>query len=142
MYSTTRILILALAANYQGASKGTVTHKISWTKPPLHAYKINTDACFSLNGEGAAGVVLRNDKGEAVAGGCWPLSNLLDATTAEALALQKGFMLIEQLGCSPVTIETDSLELVQAYNGVIDIWSPYTAILVDCCLRLVSLWLM
>ena len=87
--------ILALAANYQGASKGTVVHKISWTKPSLHSYKLNTDASFSLNGEGAAGAVLRNDKGEAVADGCWPLSNLLDATTAEALALQNGLMLIE-----------------------------------------------
>ena len=127
--------ILALAANYHGAVKGTLSHEIPWSKPPLHTYKLNTDACFFPNGVGAVGVVLRNDKGEAIAGGCWPLTNLFDATTAEALALQKGFMLIEQLGCSPVTIETDSLELVQAFNGVFEVSSPYTAILVDCFLR-------
>ena len=32
-------------------------------------------------------------------------------------------------------IETDSLELVQAFNGVIEVWSPYAAILADCFQR-------
>ena len=29
-------------------------------------------------------------------------------------------------------IESDSLELIQACNGVIEVWNPYTAILADC----------
>ena len=36
------------------------------------------------------------------------------------------------MGCRPVIVETDSLELVEAFNRKIDIWSPYTAILMDC----------
>ena len=91
--------------------------------------------CFFPNGEGAAGVVLRNIKGDAVVGGCWPLSNLLDATTAKVTALQRGLQLIENLGCSSVIIETNSLELCQAFNGIIEVWSPYGAILVDCFVR-------
>ena len=43
-------------------------------------------------------------------------------------------MLIERIGCSPVTIGSDSLELCQAYDGVIEVWSPYTVILMDCFL--------
>jgi ribonuclease HI len=36
---------------------------------------------------------------------------------AEAYALLEGLQLIERVGCSPVTVETNSLELVQAFNG-------------------------
>jgi ribonuclease HI len=60
------------------------------------------------------------------------LENLMSPTMAEAHALHKGLKLIENLGYSPVTIESDSVELVQAYNGVIDTSSPYTAILDEC----------
>jgi ribonuclease HI len=96
---------------------------------------LNIDACFFPNGTGATGPVLRDSKGHVVAGVSRVLCQILDATTEEAIALQNGLQLIEGLGCALVVIETDSLELVQAYNGVIDIWSPYTAILADCFQR-------
>uniref|UniRef100_A0A8R7NW91 RNase H type-1 domain-containing protein n=1 Tax=Triticum urartu TaxID=4572 RepID=A0A8R7NW91_TRIUA len=51
---------------------------------------------------------------------------------AEAIALQRGLELLEDLGCQPVIVESDSLEIIQACNGVIEIWSPYSAILADC----------
>ena len=89
-------------------------------------------ACFFSNGAGASGVVLRNEKGEAVAGADDLLDNLLDAPTTEARALLKGLQLIEDLGCRPVVVESDSLQIVEAFNGVIDIWSSYAAILIDC----------
>ena len=111
------------------------TAKKPWEKPPHNTYKLNVDATFFPNGTGATGAVLRNEKGEAMAGGYWPLGCVLDAATAEAAALQKGMLLIERLGCSPTIIESDCLELCQAYNGVSEIWSPYTAILVDCFVR-------
>ena len=60
---------------------------------------------------------------------------MLDAATAEAIALQSGLNFIEDMGCAPVIIETDSLELMQDFNGVIEIWSPYAAILSDCFQR-------
>jgi ribonuclease HI len=93
-----------------------------WVKPGANSYKLNIDACFFPNGTGATGAVLRDDKGQAVAGASFIWEHLLDATT-EAIALQKGLQLIEDLGCSLVVIESDSLELVQAYNGVIEVWS-------------------
>ena len=46
-----------------------------------------------------------------VAGTTWLLNHVLDATTAEAFALQKGLELVENIGCSPDIVESDSLEL-------------------------------
>jgi hypothetical protein len=42
-----------------------------------------------VDGSGAAGVVLRDHKGEAVAGMFYPLENILKAATAEVLGLLK-----------------------------------------------------
>jgi hypothetical protein len=47
--------------------------------------------------------------------------NILDAPTAEALALLKEVELLDRLGCSSVVVESDPLELIQACNGVIEI---------------------
>ena len=131
--------ILGLATNFKGAELVKTPKEVRWQKPMFNAYKLNIDAAFLVNGSGAMGAVLRNHKGEAVAGSGLPLSNLLDATTAEALALQRGFDLIDHIGCSPVIIETDSLEVCKAYNGETEIWGPYSAILADCFLRAQSI---
>jgi ribonuclease HI len=77
-------------------------------------------------------VIIRNYKGEAIAGSSSLMQNLGDATSAEAAARLHGLQLVERIGCSPVTIESDSMELVQAFNGEVQIWSPYTATLADC----------
>jgi ribonuclease HI len=76
-------------------------------------------------------VVIRNDHGEVIAGGAWPKRNLLDAMIAEAEALRHGLHLIESIGCSPVIVESDCLELVESCNGA-ELWSPYTPIIADC----------
>lgn len=101
-------------------------------EPPKDVYKLNVHAALKNDGGGGAGAVVRNDKGEAIAGACWPLYHQLDVATAEARALQHGLNLIEDLGCIPVNVESDSLEFVQAFNGTIQVWSPYAAILADC----------
>jgi hypothetical protein len=44
---------------------------------------------------------------------------------------QKGLQLVESLGCSPIAIETDSMELFQAFNVIIEVWSPYAAVLAE-----------
>jgi ribonuclease HI len=98
-------------------------------------YKMNTDASYFSTGSGAAGAVLRNSSGEAIAGCYCPLDNILSAATAEAIALLRGLELLEQLGCSKVIIESDSLERIHACNGTIEIWSPYSAILAECFLK-------
>jgi hypothetical protein len=91
--------IRGLTQNYRGAGNNAEPRAAVWCKPPSNTYKLNVDACFFPNGSGgAAGAVLRNDKGQAAAGANWVLDNLHDATTTEAIALQKGMRLIEDLG--------------------------------------------
>lgn len=58
----------------------------------------------------------------------------MDATTTEALGLLRELELLEKLDCSSVTVESDSMELVQACNGTIQIRGLYTANLVECFL--------
>ena len=43
-----------------------------------------------------------------------------------------GLRLVESKGCSQIIVESDSPELIEACNGTIELWSPYTAILADC----------
>ena len=130
----TSFSIQALTLNYKGAAMGTLPKEVTWSKPKAGTYKLNVDACFFPNGIGASGAVVRNDRCEALAGTGDVLNNLLDAATAEAIALKKGLTLVENLGCLPVIVESDSLELVDAFNGVIELSSPYTAILMECFL--------
>jgi hypothetical protein len=90
------------------------------------------DACYFPSGAGAVAAIIRDDHGKAIFGGAWPISNVIDASTAEALALKYGLDLLEHTGCSPSVVESDNLKLINTCNGVIELWSPYTAILADC----------
>lgn len=114
LVNSTSFSIQALTLNYRGAASRATPREIKWIRPDSGTYKLNVDACFFPNGLGASGAVLRNSKGDALAGAGCSLDHLLDAATAEAVALRKGLLLIENLGCRPVIVETDSLELVEA----------------------------
>jgi hypothetical protein len=52
-----------------------------------------------------------------------------------ALPLLKGLEFLERLGCNKVITESDSLELIQACNGAIEVRSPYSAIMIECFLK-------
>jgi ribonuclease HI len=93
---------------------------------------LNIDASYVMNGTGTAGAVLRNAKGEVLGGMACPLDNLLSATTAEAYALLKGLEFLDRIGCSSCYVESDSLELIRACNGEVEINGPYSAILAYC----------
>jgi ribonuclease HI len=96
---------------------------------------MNIDASFHVDGSGSAGSILRNERGEAIAGFRCPLSNVLNATTAEALAFIESMEFLEHLGVAKVILESDPLELIQACRSEIDIWCPYTAVLADIFMR-------
>lgn len=96
------------------------------------SYKLNTDVAFHDNGTGAVGVVLRNSIGEAIVGVASPLSHVLDAAITEALAPRKGIDLLEYLGCSNVTTESDSPEIPKLCRGEMEVIGPYAVILSDC----------
>jgi hypothetical protein len=66
------------------------------------------------HGSGAIGVILpRNHNGVALAGRSRLFNNVLNASTAEALALKDGLQLAEVLGCM---LESDCLEIVNSFN--------------------------
>jgi ribonuclease HI len=64
-----------------------------------------------------------------LAGFAAPLNHLLSAAMAEASALQKGLEFMEQLGIQSVVIKSNSLELIQACNAEVELWSPSAPIL-------------
>jgi hypothetical protein len=76
--------IKALTANF-GASQGKSKEKeFKWLKPTKGKVKLNTNASYFADGSGAAGGVLRNDKGEVMAGYYCTLDNMFSPATAEA----------------------------------------------------------
>ncbi|KAM0896557.1 hypothetical protein ACQ4PT_023111 [Festuca glaucescens] len=83
--------ITALTTNFVSAKISAKQKNVAWSKPVQGSYKMNVDASFFGDGSGAARVVLRNCRGEAVAGRACPLENVLNAAAAEALALLRGW---------------------------------------------------
>jgi ribonuclease HI len=81
------------------------------------------------------GTALQNDKGEALASFAAPLTHLLNAAMVGASALLKGLEFLEQMGIQSCIIESNSLELIQACNAEVEIWSPSAAILVECFMK-------
>jgi ribonuclease HI len=119
--SQTTFAIHAITTNFVQSAKGnSVSKEVVWSKPDRGEYKLNIDASFHSNGTCSVGTVLRNDRGEALAG---------FAAMAEASALQKGLKFMEQLGIQSVVIKSNSLELIQACNAEVELWSPSAPIL-------------
>ena len=59
----------------------------------------------------------------------------MDAAAAEAMALLRGLQFLKKLGCSSAIIESDSVELVQACNGEIEVWTSHAAILAEIVMK-------
>jgi replicative DNA helicase len=83
---STTFAINALAANYEVARLKSQLNEVMWSIP-----KLNIDAAFHSDGSGAACVVLRGGKGEAVARMTCPLQNIISTTSTEATTPLKGF---------------------------------------------------
>jgi hypothetical protein len=46
--------------------------------------------------------------------------------------MKYGLHILKNSGCSPAIVESDSVELLNACAEVMELWSPYTAIVADC----------
>ena len=142
--------IQAIAANHVVRPSAPVPIA-RWQKPPMGHYKLNIDASFFDDGTDAVAAVLRNYRGEVVAGASELIDHIINAPTAEALALRRGLKLLYvnaptaealalrrglkllyEAGCSKVAVESDCLELIDACNGNTEILSPYAPVLADC----------
>jgi hypothetical protein len=56
----------------------------------------------------------------------------MDVSTAEAIFKKRGLELLENIRCSPTIVDSDNLEVVNACNCDIEMWTPNTTILMDC----------
>ena len=105
--------------NYNEASKsfklGPDYCEISWMKPPRGVYKINMDGATTERGRNSSiGVIIRDYKGEAIAGMCRLLNGNFSVLEPELLAMEAGILLAKDLGFQQIIIESNSLFAAQS----------------------------
>lgn len=89
--------------------------EISWKRPPEGVYKINTDGATSDDGrKSSIGVIIRDSKGETVAGLCKLLPGNYTVMETEIMAVEVGILVAKELELQKVITETDSLPVVQS----------------------------
>lgn len=91
---------------------------LRWDRPKPGFVKVNFDAAFKQDsGDGAYGYVLRSDTGDVIAAGAGKLMYIKCALQAEAEACLAAIEGAGNMGIHRVTLESDSLPLVQALNS-------------------------
>jgi hypothetical protein len=89
-----------------------------WTKPPSGKVKLNTDAAINLDTRTAStGCIIRDFQGQFLAACRVEIEGVIDVATAEAQAVRDGLRLAERIGCNNIDIETESLEVVNAFHN-------------------------
>ena len=94
-------------------------------------HKVNTDAAFFNDGSRAVAAIIRDSRGQAVAGLAESFIHAHDAAWTEALALGRGLQLVHTVGCSRVQMESNSLE-IEACEEEKYIRAPYFVVLTHC----------
>lgn len=102
-----RFSIHAIASNHTGRIPENITFFERWVKPTPGSYKVNTYASFFEDGSGAITAIIRDSRGQAIAGATELFAHAQDAASAEVLALQRGLLQACEKNCSRVTMESD-----------------------------------
>ncbi|CAN6270424.1 unnamed protein product, partial [Urochloa humidicola] len=98
----------AMAAGEPQRPAATSREALKWLPPLGEALKINVDGAFiNHSGEAAAGVVVRNSKGEVLLSASRRLINCRDAEHAEALACLEGARLAQRWRMANLFLEAD-----------------------------------
>ncbi|KAK1644334.1 hypothetical protein QYE76_062139 [Lolium multiflorum] len=85
-----------------------------WQLPSPGWVKLNVDGSFmQQDGDGAAGMVLRDDRGEIIFSSCRYLSTCSSALEAELAATMEGIALAKQWSNAPLIVETDASEVIR-----------------------------
>jgi ribonuclease HI len=127
--------ITVLASNFTAvaSSKRGNMKKLNWKKPLKGMVKLNVDASFfEVTASGATGAVLRDDRGMFIGASSQVLVQVLDAESAEALALHHGLLFAMKMGCNRVEINSDNHAIIDAMNLGGYSMSPAATILNDC----------
>lgn len=116
----TALSLLALSLNFVRAAKHTrqVTRLNEWRKPLSDFQALNVDASFSVeDGLGACGAVVRDHNGGFIGASTARMEHVPDVVSAEAEAMRQGLIFLQSLGCSKVSIQSDSIIVVEALNN-------------------------
>jgi hypothetical protein len=87
-----------------------------WQKPPPGKLKLNCDASYIYESTmGAWGFVIRDSDGDVVSSGRGKVNHLLGAFQAEIISCLHGIQEAIRLGISNLILETDALQVKQAF---------------------------
>lgn len=103
---------LALGLDQRGAKQ---QQDRKWVKPELGSRKLNVDAAVK-EGQNyfSVGLVLRDDRGQYIAGKTRRFAGSVDVAEAETIAILEGLLWVDDFPPGPITIESDSLISVNA----------------------------
>ena len=88
-----------------------------WETPPQGVFKINVDGATSDQGNNSSiGVIIRDCNDHVVAALSKYLQGRFAADQVEALAVEQGILLAQELQLSSVIVESDALTVIQAIN--------------------------
>ena len=93
---------------------GSLSCEVSWKKPPTGVYKINFDRATTDDGRcSSIGLVIRDFRGEVVIALCRVLQGNFSMDETKVLVVEEGILLAKEMGLHHITIESDSLYVVQ-----------------------------
>jgi ribonuclease HI len=129
-----KMSIFSIVANAAKATvAGGMNQNVKWTRPQIRYIKLNVDASFYVDRkEGATAAVLRDFQGRFLAAAGRFIPHVNSAAMAEVMAMKDGLNLANQLGCSRIEAESDSLETIEGCTGGDTWWSENSAIFADC----------
>ena len=88
-----------------------------WETPPQGVFKINVDGVTSDQGNNSSiGAIIRDCNGHVVVALSKYLQGRFAADQVEALAVEQGILLAQELQLSSVIVESDALTVIQAIN--------------------------
>jgi hypothetical protein len=106
--------IATLTTNYKRAMKKSPIRKEVWKKPLEGKLLINVDVSFRPeNGSGSTDAVIRNSSGSFIAASHSYFEHVVDAPSAELMAVKDGLLLARHIGCNRIIIQSDCLEMVE-----------------------------
>uniref|UniRef100_A0A803NYV7 Uncharacterized protein n=1 Tax=Cannabis sativa TaxID=3483 RepID=A0A803NYV7_CANSA len=118
----------------------TSNHDNNWTAPDAGFLKVNVDgAVFSASGSFGVGGLARDSNGQLIEAFCMHKAGCFQPSLVEAIGVKEALSWIKNKGWEHVTLETDSLVVVQALQSNVVMHSVFGSTITYCLNLLKSL---
>ncbi|KAM6544988.1 hypothetical protein CsatB_025724 [Cannabis sativa] len=118
----------------------TSNHDNNWTAPDAGFLKVNVDgAVFSASGSFGVGGLARDSNGQLIEVFCMHKAGCFQPSLVEAIGVKEALSWIKNKGWEHVTLETDSLVVVQALQSNVVMHSVFGSTITYCLNLLKSL---